>query len=152
MSTVFTKGKAFLHADELISSLKKAGCEILDNELFFLTEEETRIHYSEITEKPFFSELLGIFKEYPIFAIRVEGDLERIKNVVGEETDPRKCNRNSIRGRYGIDKTNNAAHRTATSEDEIREDENFWGKNGFVAEFRKNPLRRSKISQFLKSL
>ena len=109
--TVFTKSRHFLDAAELASRLKEAGCEILDNELFFLTEEQTAEHYANIVDEPFYNDVWHMFETYPIHAFRVEGSIEIVLKVVGEFTDPRLCNPDSFRYKVGINKTDNGCHR-----------------------------------------
>ena len=143
---IFTKGPHFLEADELASRLKNAGCKILDNELFFLTEDQCAEHYANIVGESFYKDVWRMFETYPIHAFRVEcSSIEDVLKVVGKSTNPRLCNKGSFRFDFGVDKTDNASHRSKNKTDARKEDKLFWGRRGFVARFREDPRNRMRV-------
>ena len=151
--TVFTKGpKALNHADALIESLEKSGCVILDSEVMFLGREQCDVHYHHVVDKPFYEEVWKMFQACPSLFLLVDGDLEKVLKVVGEFTDPAKCNLDSFRRKYGENMTYNVCHRSGSEEDAAEEYERFWGENGFINQFRKNPLKRLEVVKFLQSI
>ena len=151
--TVFTKGlKALTHADALIESLEKSGCTILDSEIMFLAHEQCDVHYHHVVDKPFYEEVWKVFQECPSLFLLVDGELETVLEVVGEFTDPAKCNLNSFRKKYGENMTYNVCHRSGSEEDAIEEYKRFWSENGFIAQFRRNPLKRLEVVKFLQNI
>jgi nucleoside-diphosphate kinase len=151
--TVFTKGlKALNLASALIEPLEENGCIILDSEIMFLAHEQCDIHYHHVVDKPFYGEVWKMFEECPSLFLLVEGDLETVLKVVGEFTDPAKCNLNSFRKKYGENMTYNVCHRSGSEEDAADEYERFWGKDGFIQQFRRNPLKRLEVVDYFRRI
>jgi len=75
-----------------------------------------------------------------------------VLKVVGEFTDPAKCNLNSFRKKYGENMTYNVCHRSGSEEDAADEYERFWGKDGFIQQFRRNPLKRLKVVDYFRRI
>ena len=139
---VFTKGTAFLHVGELCAEIVSKGYHIVDSELMFLPDDVVRQHYAHVVDEPFFPEILNLFREHPVFLMKVCGTVDGIKSVVGKETDPLSCELFSFRSQRGKDKTDNAAHRSGSEEDAKKEIAFFFGKNGVVANYRRSPMAK----------
>ena len=65
-------------------------------------------HYKEHQHRKFYQELVDSMSSGPIVIIHLRGSkaVSRIRNMLGA-TDPSTADPGSLRGTYGIDKTNN---------------------------------------------
>ncbi len=65
-------------------------------------------HYKEHSHRKFYQELVDSMSSGPIVIIHLRGSkaVSRIRNMLGA-TDPSTADPGSLRGTYGIDKTNN---------------------------------------------
>jgi len=136
---VFTKGKSFIYVSELVKDLADHDCQVLDSQFMFLSADDVRLHYAHVVDESFFPKMLQFYAEHPVFIMKVYGDNEAVKSVVGQETDPHACELFSFRAQHGNDLTDNAAHRTGGEKDAVKEVERFFGNEGIVTRFRQNP-------------
>lgn len=139
---VFTKGKSFIFVPELVKDLADHGCEIVDSEFMFLSENDVKTHYAHVAENSWFPQTLKFYAKHPVFILKVRGTVESVKAVVGQETDPHACELFSFRAQHGTDLTDNACHRSGDEDDAAKEVERFFGDEGIVTKFRKNPEAR----------
>ncbi|MBQ2600374.1 hypothetical protein II582_03240 [bacterium] len=137
---VFTKGSAFVYVSELVRDLESVGCQVRDSQFMFLTEDDVAKHYAHVVGRPFYPEIERLFKEHPVFIMKVYGTVENVKSVVGKETNPLSCETFSFRGQHGNDMTDNACHRSSSEEDAEKEVDLFFGDNGIVTKYRQNPV------------
>ena len=141
-STIFTKNwRAYFHIDEVVQALKSQGCVILDCEVMPLTHEQCDIHYPFLVDKPFYWSTKRLFDRCPSIFLRVRGELDVILHIIGEKTNPKECNKDSFRVKYGLHIGDNGYHRSGNEKEAKDDDERFWGKNGFITLYRKNPGR-----------
>ena len=136
---VFTKGKAFQFVPELVRDLAEHDCQVLDSQFMFLTEDDVRQHYAHVVDSEFFPGMLQFYAKHPVFIMKIFGTIEDVKTVVGKETHPQSCALFSFRAQHGTDKTDNAAHRSGDENDAAVEVERFFGPNGIVTRFRRDP-------------
>ena len=75
------------------------------------TKEMAEEFYSAHKEKPFFGELVSYITSGPVVAAVLEGEnvVAKTREINGE-TDPKKAEKGSIRGDFGIDITSNTIH------------------------------------------
>ena len=147
--TVFTKGRdALEHVDALIEALREKGCIILDYAIMFLSESQCDNHYAHIVGKSFYGAVREMFSVCPSFFLLIEGELNDVMAVVGEVTDPSECAPGTFRNMYGKDKTHNGYHRS-DEEGAPGDYSRFWGKDGYITEFRKDPLAAYEVVMFL---
>ena len=71
-------------------------------------QETVKEHYKEHSHRKFYQELVDSMSSGPIVIIHLRGSkaVSRIRNMLGA-TDPSTADPGSLRGTYGIDKTNN---------------------------------------------
>ena len=136
---VFTKGKSFIFVPELVKDLADHGCEIIDSEFMFLSENDVKTHYAHVAENSWFPQTLKFYAKHPVFILKVRGTVESVKAVVGQETDPHACELFSFRAQHGTDLTDNACHRSGNEDDAAKEVERFFGDEGIVTKYRQNP-------------
>lgn len=137
---VFTKGKSFVYVPELVNDLTQNDCQVLSGQLMFLSADDVRMHYAHVAGEEWFPKTLSFYAEHPVFIMDVYGSNEAVKSVVGEETDPHACALFSFRAQKGNDLTDNAAHRTGKKKEAPIEVDRFFGPEGIVTRFRKDPL------------
>lgn len=138
---VFTKGKSFVYVPELVNDLVQNDCQVLSGQLMFLSADDVRIHYAHVAGEEWFPKTtLPFYAEHPVFVMDVYGSIEAVKSIVGQKTDPRDCALFSYRAQHGNDLTDNAAHRTGEKGEAPIEVDRFFGPEGIVTRFRKDPL------------
>ena len=127
-AVVFTKGySGYQHRNELVFMLKKNGIKIKKTAIMNFTDEQIREHYLNIAEKKeIFKDVCRMMKFFKHFVCIVEvPSIDILKNVVGEKTDPKACSEGTFRAMYGKNLTYNAAHRSGSEEDALREVAHF---------------------------
>ena len=88
-----------------------------------LTLEAARQVYAEHVNKPFYQDLLKIMTTGESLVMVMEGEdiVRRCITMCGEDTDPKLCSPESIRGKWGLRKNVNTIHRSASTQDAHRE-------------------------------
>jgi nucleoside diphosphate kinase len=81
---------------------------IVDQSTQKAPQETMKEHYKEHSHRKFYQELVDSMSSGPIVIIHLRGSkaVSRIRNMLGA-TDPSTADPGSLRGTYGIDKTNN---------------------------------------------
>ncbi|MDR1457108.1 MAG: nucleoside-diphosphate kinase [Puniceicoccales bacterium] len=76
-----------------------------------LGEDVLREHYSHLVDKPFFGEIVNFMSSSPVIIMVLEGDnvVKRAREMAGE-TDSRLALKGTIRGDFGMDKSQNMIH------------------------------------------
>ena len=98
-------------AGEVITRLQKAGLRIQAAKVLRLTDALLAEHYSHLTDKPFFPEIVTFMKSAPVLALILTGDnaVVTVRDLLGP-TDSRKAAKGTIRGDFGTDMMVNVAH------------------------------------------
>lgn len=102
---------------EIISRIEKKGFVISDMKMFDLDEEILKVHYSHLTDKPFFPELVEFMTSGKVIGMVVEGDgvIDGMRRLMGptkfEESLP-----GTIRGDYAYSTTENLIHGSDSKE------------------------------------
>ncbi len=111
---------------EIISIYEKANLHIAQIKIIKPTEQIAEKHYIEHKEKPFYGELIAYITRGRVCALIIEEEnaIEKVRNLNGA-TDPEKAEVTSIRGRYGISKTENSVH-SSDSENSAEREINIW--------------------------
>jgi nucleoside-diphosphate kinase len=114
---------------ELISRFERKGLRIAALKLMHLERELAERHYSEHSEKPFFSDLVGFITGGPLVAMVLEGvdAVEAARQVIGA-TNPLEAAPGSIRGDYAIELTFNLVHGSDSPQSAEREVALFFGE------------------------
>jgi len=96
---------------EILSRFEKSNFKIIKLQKMNYTKEMAEEFYSDHKEKPFFGELVSYITSGPVVAAVLEGEnvVTKTREINGE-TDPKKAEKGSIRGDFGIDITSNTIH------------------------------------------
>ena len=105
------------HVGEAISRFERAGLELV--EIRTTPKASTEVlqeHYKEHAARKFYQELIDSMSSGPIVIMHLRGSkaVSRVRNMLGA-TDPSTADPGSLRGTFGIDKTNQTirlAHKT----------------------------------------
>ncbi|MFL0197444.1 nucleoside-diphosphate kinase [Clostridium sp. WILCCON 0269] len=114
---------------EIISIYEKKGLHIAALKLIKPSIEVAKKHYSGHKSKPFFQELIDFITRGEICALIIEADnaIELVRKINGA-TDPLDAEAGTIRGQFGISKSENAVHSSDSLESAKREIE-IWFSN-----------------------
>ncbi|MFB5645506.1 MAG: nucleoside-diphosphate kinase [Nitrosopumilaceae archaeon] len=95
----------------MLSRFEKSIFKIIKLQKMNYTKEMAEEFYSAHKEKPFFDELTSYITSGPVVAAVLEGEnvIAKTREINGA-TDPKKAEKGSIRGDFGIDITNNTIH------------------------------------------
>ena len=76
-----------------------------------LSSELLTEHYSHVSDKPFFPEIVAFMQASPVVALALEGDnaVARVRDLLGP-TDSTKADKGTIRGDFGVDMMTNVCH------------------------------------------
>jgi len=96
---------------EILSRFEKSNFKIVKLQKMSYTKEMAEEFYSAHKEKPFFDELTSYITSGSVVAAVLEGEnvIARTREINGA-TDPKKAEKGSIRGDFGIDITSNTIH------------------------------------------
>ena len=104
-------------AGEVIGRIQKAGLRIQAAKVLRLTDVLLAEHYSHLTDKPFFPEIVQFMKSEPVLALIMRGDnaVVTVRDLLGP-TDSRKADKGTIRGDFGTEMMKNVCHASDTDE------------------------------------
>jgi nucleoside-diphosphate kinase len=107
---------------EILARFERKGLQVVGMKFMKATAEVAKKHYQEHAEKPFFGSLVSFFTSSPLVALILEGDeaVTVARTLIGA-TDGRKAAPGTIRGDYGISKSNNLVHGSDSPESAARE-------------------------------
>ncbi len=96
---------------EILSRFEKSNFKIVKLQKMNYTKEMAEEFYSDHKEKPFFGEVVSYITSGPVVAAVLEGEnvITKTREINGA-TDPKKAEKGSIRGDFGIDITSNTIH------------------------------------------
>ncbi len=108
----------------ILARLEGKGLKLVALKMLQMDRKLAEEHYAVHKEKPFFKGLVDYITSAPIAAAVFEGEgaIERIRKIMGS-TDPKKAEKGTIRGDFGIDIEHNTVHGsdgTATAQTEIK--------------------------------
>ena len=86
----------------------------------FLTESQASKFYQEHKERNFYSELIKYMISDKIQIFKVRGVIQDMRDIVGD-TDPKKAKTDTLRFKYGKNKTQNFIHCSDSNESAKRE-------------------------------
>lgn len=112
----------------ILTFYEKENLKITALKMLKASEDIAHLHYKQHEDKPFFQELINYITRSPLCVLILEGKnaIEKVRKINGN-TDPSKAEKNTIRGTFGISKTENSVHASdsiETAEKEI----NIWFK------------------------
>ncbi len=118
---------------EVLDRFERKGLRVVGLKFVVPTSEQGKAHYAEHAEKPFFPSLLSFITSSPLVALALEGDqaVPVCRNLIGP-TDGRSAPPGTIRGDFGLSKSNNLVHGSDSDASAERE-MNIWFPEGLVA-------------------
>ena len=114
----------------IIEMIYKNGLKIVKAKVEVLDKEIIKEHYAHLLDKPFYPELEAYMTSDRVMLMILEGDdaVEKFRTLMGP-TDSRLANPDTIRGRYGVDKSTNAVHGSDSIENAEIEINRFFKRN-----------------------
>jgi nucleoside-diphosphate kinase len=103
--------------------IEEAGFSIRMSSYIFFSEEKVREFYKEHEGRPFFEDLVDNMKDSVVIGLLVskpEDCVKSFRELVGD-TDPSLAAENTIRGRFGLSKSQNSVHASDSDESAVRE-------------------------------
>ena len=96
---------------EILGRFERKGLKLVRLELRRVTKELAATHYAHLVDKPFYPELEAYITRGPVVACVWEGidAIRVVRNLVGA-TDSILAAAGTIRGDFGVDKTENLVH------------------------------------------
>jgi len=110
----------------IINFYEKEGLKISQMQMLKASVEKATLHYSEHIGRPYFDELISYITRSPLCALVIEGEnaINKVREINGN-TDPQKADKNTIRGNFGLSKTENSVHASDCPENAAKEI-NIW--------------------------
>lgn len=120
-------------AGDILARFERKGLRIVGMKLIVPSTEQATKHYAEHAAKPFFPSLLGFITSSPLVALCLEGDsaVAVARTLIGA-TDARAAAPGTIRGDFGLSKSNNLVHGSDSPESAERELA-IWFTEGLVS-------------------
>lgn len=117
-------------AGEILGRFERKGLKLVRLELQRVTKELAAIHYAHLVAKPFYPELEAYITRGPVVASVWEGidAIRVVRNLVGA-TDSILAVPGTIRGDFGVDKTENLVHASDSPESAAVEIRNFFNES-----------------------
>lgn len=117
---------------EVIKRFEANGFSVRGVKMIALDDAILTEHYSHLSSKPFFPEIVGFMKSFPVVALALEGEkaVEKVRDLVGP-TDSTKAAKGTIRGDFGVDVMRNIVHASDSSENASIELKRFF-KDGEI--------------------
>jgi nucleoside-diphosphate kinase len=107
---------------EILGRFECKGLQVVAAKFVTPTADIAGQHYAEHNGKPFFPSLISFITSNPVLALALDGDeaITVVRAMVGL-TDGRKSPPGTIRGDFGISKSNNLVHASDSPESAARE-------------------------------
>ncbi|MDR1437794.1 MAG: nucleoside-diphosphate kinase [Puniceicoccales bacterium] len=111
----------------VLQRFEDAKFRIVGMKMMQLNEAVLREHYSHLTDKPFFCEIVDFMSSTPVVVVALEGvnAVEKVRKMVGP-TDSTQAPKGTIRGDLGKDKNQNIVHASDSVESAEREMNRFF--------------------------
>jgi|TARA_B110000495_G_scaffold24398_1_gene17363 nucleoside-diphosphate kinase len=113
---------------KIIDRFETEGFEIVQTEMMALSDDMLNEHYSHLTDKPFFPEIVEFMQSLPVvvLTIQAENAVVRVRDIVGV-TDPDEADDNTLRKQFGTDVMKNVIHASDSVENAKAEIIRFFG-------------------------
>ncbi|XP_067948096.1 nucleoside diphosphate kinase B-like [Watersipora subatra] len=113
---------------EIISRFEKKGLKLVGMKFMQATEDHLRLHYADLSSKPFFPGLVKYMASGPVVAMAWEGS-QAVKygRIILGETHPANSAMGTVRGDFCVDIGRNACHGSDSPESGKKEIE-LWFK------------------------
>lgn len=102
---------------KIISFYEEDGLKVEALKMEQISKEFAGVHYGVHKGKPFYKDLIKYITRSPLCAMILSGEnaVERVRKINGA-TNPKEADKNTIRGKYGKDKTENCVHASDSKE------------------------------------
>jgi len=112
----------------ILNFFETKNFEIVQLEMMALSDEMLNDHYSHLTDKPFFPEIVEFMQSSPVVVATLQADnaVEKVRDLVGV-TDPSEADEGTLRKIHGTDVMRNVIHASDSTENAIAEVERFFG-------------------------
>lgn len=112
---------------EVIDRFEKAGFRIAGAKMMRLSDELLQDHYSHVSDKPFFPDIVSFMQSSPVVAMVLEGEdvVARVRDMLGP-TNSKEAAPGTIRGDFGTDMMVNVCHASDSPENGRIEVERFF--------------------------
>ncbi|MGL9725299.1 MAG: nucleoside-diphosphate kinase [Wolbachia sp.] len=104
------------------SYIEKSGLKIIAQRMMLLTKKQAELFYEIHKDKPFFGELVKFMTSGPVIvqALIGENAVSKYRQIMGA-TDPKQADKDTIRGDFADDISENRVHGSDSSENARRE-------------------------------
>ncbi len=118
------------HCTDVVKAIVEDGFKIVAVKQMKLDENILRSHYAHHADKPFFPELVSFMTRTPVLVMLLEkeGAVSELRKLCGP-TDSQLAKGqapNSLRARFGKDKSENIIHASDASETALAEEKRFF--------------------------
>jgi nucleoside-diphosphate kinase len=112
----------------ILNFFETKSFEIVQLEMMALSDEMLNEHYSHLTDKPFFPEIVEFMQSSPVVVATLQADnaVKKVRDLVGV-TDPSEADEGTLRKIHGTDVMRNVIHASDSVENAIAEVERFFG-------------------------
>ena len=112
----------------ILNFFETKNFEIVQLEMMALSDEMLNEHYSHLTDKPFFPEIVEFMQSSPVVVATLQADnaVEKVRDLVGV-TDPSEADEGTLRKIHGTDVMRNVIHASDSVENANAEIERFFG-------------------------
>ena len=113
---------------KIIDIFETEKFDIIQTEMMSLSDDMLNDHYSHLTDKPFFPEIVEFMQSLPVIVMTLQGEnaVTRVRDLVGV-TDPSEADDGTIRKQFGTDVMKNVVHASDSVENAESEIERFFG-------------------------
>lgn len=112
---------------KIIEMIYSAGLKIEKYEVRHLDKDILKEHYAHVIDKPFYPELESFMLSDNVVTMIISGDdaVSKLRQLMGP-TDSKEAGKDTIRGKFGTDKTRNAIHGSDSKKSAEIEIERFF--------------------------
>jgi nucleoside-diphosphate kinase len=113
---------------KIIDIFENCELDIIQTEMMAVSDDMLNEHYSHLTDKPFFPEIVEFMQSLPVIVMTLQGEnaVTRVRDLVGV-TDPSEADPDTIRNQFGTDVMKNVVHASDSVENAEAEIERFFG-------------------------
>lgn len=114
---------------DILSRFEANDFEIVAAKMVRLDSSLLRVHYSHITNKPFYPALEAFMMERPVMLLVLEADdaILRARKLIGP-TNPELARKSTIRGTFGSDTMRNVIHASDSKQSAKTEISRFFAE------------------------
>ncbi|MCR8642290.1 nucleoside-diphosphate kinase [Paenibacillus sp. N1-5-1-14] len=112
---------------EIVKRLEGKGFQLVGAKLMNVSREQAEYHYSDLSEKPFFGELIDFITSGPVFGMVWEGDqVIALSRTLMGKTNVLDAAPGTIRGDFALHTGMNLIHGSDSPENAEKEINNFF--------------------------